>query len=25
LEWLVIAPVYGLTIFVLVQHAFSGS
>jgi succinate dehydrogenase / fumarate reductase cytochrome b subunit len=25
LEWLVIAPVYGLTIFILIQHAFSGS
>jgi succinate dehydrogenase / fumarate reductase, cytochrome b subunit len=25
LEWLVIAPVYGLTIFFLVQRAFSGS
>jgi succinate dehydrogenase / fumarate reductase cytochrome b subunit len=25
LEWLVFAPVYGLTIFILVQHALAGS
>jgi len=25
LEWLVIAPVYGLTVFILVQRAFVGS